>query len=59
MRRQDEANRHEAIDTTLWDLAHAIRAVSASEDEAFAVLAWMLAEGRISVSAAAQLPAAA
>ena len=46
------------IATTLWDLAHAIRAVSRSDEEAFSVLEWMIAEGRISMRAPA-LPTAA
>jgi hypothetical protein len=39
------------IETTLWELANAIRDVSSSDDEAFAVLELMLAEDRISVGA--------
>ena len=46
------------IETTLWDLAYAIRAVSCSDEEAFAVLESMITEGRISIRAAA-LPTAA
>jgi hypothetical protein len=37
------------IETTLWDLAKAIREVSDSDDEAFAVLEAMLAAARIAV----------
>jgi hypothetical protein len=47
----------QTIETTLWDLAHAIREVSSSDDEAFAVLEWLLAVGRIAVRA--PLPTAA
>jgi hypothetical protein len=39
----------QTIETTLWDLAHAIREVSSSDDEAFAVLERMIAEGRVAV----------
>ncbi|HXK25751.1 MAG TPA: hypothetical protein VMS55_23985 [Myxococcota bacterium] len=48
-----------AIDTTLWELVQAIRNVSNSDEEAFAVLEWMIAEGRISVCATSQLATAA
>jgi len=48
-----------AIDTTLWELVEAIRKVSNSDEEAFAVLEWMIAEGRISVCATSQLATAA
>jgi hypothetical protein len=48
-----------AIETTLWELAHAIREVSSSDEEAFAVLEWMIAEGRISVCATSQPATAA
>lgn len=37
------------IETTLWELVYAIHKATSSEDEAFAVLERMLAEGRISV----------
>jgi len=55
--RNDGTGRIE-IETSLWDLAHAIRAVCRSDDEAFAVLESMIDEGRISIRAAA-LPTAA
>jgi hypothetical protein len=48
-----------AIETTLWELAHAIREASNSDEEAFAVLEWMIAEGRISVCATSQRATAA
>jgi hypothetical protein len=41
--------RGSVIETTLWELANAIREVSASDDEAFAVLEQMLAGDRISI----------
>ena len=44
-----EATDRQLIETTLWKLANAIHEVTSSEDEAFAVLEAMLAEGRISV----------
>ena len=44
-----EATDRRPIETTLWELANAIHEVSSSEDEAFAVLEAMLAEGRICV----------
>jgi len=44
-----EVTDRQPIETTLWELANAIDEVSGSEDEAFAVLEAMLAEGRISV----------
>ena len=44
-----EATDRQPIETTLWELANAIHEVTSSEDEAFAVLEAMLAEGRISV----------
>ena len=37
------------IETTLWELINAIHEVGSSQDEAFAVLEMILAEGRISV----------
>jgi hypothetical protein len=48
-----------AIETTLWELADAIQEVSSSDEEAFAVLEWMIAEGRISVCATSQPATAA
>ena len=59
MRNPNPATRYE---TTLWDLAKSIREVSSSDGEVFAVLEWMIAEGRISVCsvcATALLPTAA
>ena len=44
-----EATNNQPIQTTLWELANAINEVASCEDEAFAVLEVMLAEGRISV----------
>ncbi len=44
-----EITTRQPIETTLWELANAINEVTASEDESFAVLEAMLAEGRISV----------
>jgi hypothetical protein len=41
------------IETSLWELAKTIREVCSSDDEAFAVLETMLAEGRISIAATA------
>jgi hypothetical protein len=43
------------IETTLWELAHAIREVSDSDDEAFAVLEAMLAADRIAICSTAAL----
>ncbi|HVN40810.1 MAG TPA: hypothetical protein VMW19_21815 [Myxococcota bacterium] len=48
-----------ALETTLWELAHAIREASNSDEEAFAVLESMIAESRISVCASSQLATAA
>ena len=48
-----------AIETTLWELVQTIREVSNSDEEAFAVLEWMIAEGRISGCAMSQLATAA
>jgi hypothetical protein len=59
MRAPDHATHYDTIETTLWNLAKAIREVSSSDEEAFAVLEWMIAEGRISVCATAQVPTAA
>ena len=59
MREQNHATDRAVIETTFWELANAIREVSSSDDEAFAVLESMIAGGRISVGATAQLPAAA
>lgn len=53
------ATRYDTIETTVWDLAKSIREVSSSDEEAFAVLEWMIAEGEISVCATAQLATAA
>jgi hypothetical protein len=61
MREPNHATRYDAIETSLWNLANSIREVSSSDEEAFAVLEWMIAEGRISVCsvcATAQLPTA-
>jgi hypothetical protein len=62
MRKPNPATRYDTIETTLWNLAKSIREVSSCDEEAFAVLDWMIAEGRISVCsvcATAQLPTAA
>lgn len=59
MRKQVHATDRAVIETTLWELANTIREVSSSDEEAFAVLEWMIAGGRISVSATVQLPTAA
>jgi hypothetical protein len=53
-----EATDRQPIETTLWELSNAIHEVASSEDEAFAVLETMLAEGRISVLSAAPACAA-
>ncbi len=58
MRKQNHATGRTVIETTLWELANAIREVSSSDGEAFAVLESMIARGRIS-TATAQLPTAA
>jgi len=59
MRKQNDVTDRTVIETTLWELANAIREVSSSEEEAFAVLESMITGGRISVIATAQLPTAA
>jgi hypothetical protein len=48
-----------AIETTLWELVQAIREVSNSDEEAFAVLKSMIAKGQISICATSQLATAA
>ena len=59
MRKQSHATDRTVIETTLWEFANAIRDVSSSDEEAFAVLESMIAGGRISITATAQLPTAA
>jgi len=49
MAKRHEAIEQRAIETTLWELANAIRDVTRCDDEAFAVLESMLAGGRISL----------
>ena len=44
-----EATDLQPIETSFWELVNAIHEVASSDDEAFAVLEMMLAEGRISV----------
>ena len=56
---REPVTRQATIDTTLWQLANAIREVSSSDEEAFAVLECMIAEGRISFQSATHLPTAA
>lgn len=58
MRQPNPVTHDDAIETTLWELANTIREVSRSDEEAFAVLECMIAEGRISFRATA-LPTAA
>lgn len=60
MRKHNDAtDRSRVIETTLWELTHTIREVSSSDEEAFAVLEWMIAQGRISVGGIGHLPTAA
>jgi len=53
-----EAANQQTIETTLSELVSAVHEVTNSEDEAFAVLDRMLAEGRISVLSTAPARAA-
>jgi len=59
MRSPNQTPRRDAIETTLWQLANAVRGVSSSDEEAFVVLETRIAERRIPVRATAQLPTAA
>jgi hypothetical protein len=58
MRRRNESPRYDEIESTLWELTHTIRQVSSSDEEAFAVLEAMLAEGRISICTGPRLSVA-
>lgn len=58
MRERNRSTDSAGIETTLWELAKTIREVCSSDDEAFAVLEAMLAEGRISVQATPRLSVA-